>query len=163
MTGAEFQMSFHRRWSFQPSLFTGLYEVSRPSSPTALLTKVWSRMHRFGFKLTTKQNSCQKGREGDRYRWFMSTVGELGLNKEECRINNLVVNIIRKIPLPEKNSQEKLNCWTVVVIWWQKRNYWKLIFRTQDIGHAILNRLCYLLMNTKLPQNLAQPSGMLLC
>ena len=64
--------------------------------------------------LSLQQNKILAKKEeremGDRYRWFMSTVGELGLNKEECRINNLVVNIIRKIPLPEKNSQEKLNC-----------------------------------------------------
>ena len=91
MMGVEFQMGYklliiELGLSNQPFLldFDKYYNRAAPT----LLTKVWLRMQRFGFKLMTNTTKFSPPRERDR--WFMSAVEDLGFSKEECRIINLV-------------------------------------------------------------------------
>ena len=53
-----------------------------------LLSDVWEKTNRFGFKLTIDTVKLMPPREGDR--WFMRAVEESGFSREECRQINLV-------------------------------------------------------------------------
>eukprot|EP00956_Cyclotella_meneghiniana_P010715 scaffold14988_cov36-Cyclotella_meneghiniana.AAC.2 len=91
MTGTEFQMSFELLilevgMSDQPFLLD--YTKYNVRAEPTLLKEVWSRMHRFGFKLATNTVKMSPPREGDR--WFMAAVEALGYSAEECRLINLV-------------------------------------------------------------------------
>ena len=91
MTGTEFQMSYELLiielgLSDQPFLLD--YDKYHERAAPTLLTQVWSRMNKFGFRLTTGTAKFHPPRDGDR--WLMSAIEELGYTKEECRIINLV-------------------------------------------------------------------------
>ena len=110
MTGVEFQMSYELLiielgLSNQPFLLD-FNKYHNRAAPT-LLTEVWSRMHRFGFKLTTNMIKFSPPREKDR--WFMSAVEDLGFSEEECRIINLVrihQQVIFELDVFEEDGQK---------------------------------------------------------
>lgn len=91
LVGTQFQMSFEvlvleLGLSDQP--FLQNYSKYKDWVTPTILTETWSRMHRFGFKMTVDTAKVKLPREGDR--WFMRAVEEAGFSAQECKIINQV-------------------------------------------------------------------------